>query len=197
MDLFYQGTMEEQIILLKKEIRQLAKDKGTPIRNKFLLTYGVPSAVSNCVLVVTPPYSGGKFYQDKDTRKLIDILTTNGMTNYFITYCYHIPQTKVTKKTVKEYSPWIKRIVDAVEPRLIVCLGEETTFSFFKRKMILRDWHGRVIDKHADIPVMLTYPMSYYTEKSEYEDISYKNFLLESDWTGIKKKYDEVIHANI
>lgn len=193
MDLFYQGTIEEQITALKAEVRQMAKDKGVPFKNKLLLTYGVPSSVGNCALLVTSPYPGGQFYKDKNTCQLINILIANGISNYFITYCYHIHEDRVSRKTIKDYSPWIKRICDAVQPRLIVCVGEETVFSFLKRKAILRDWHGREIDKHEQIPIMLTYPISYYTESSEYEDLSYKNFLLQSDWTGIKKKYDEVI----
>lgn len=197
MDLFYQGTMQEQVKALKKEIRALAKEKGIKISNRMALVWGIPANVGNNALIVQPPYPGGKYFQDGDTCQLQNILLSHGIQKYFLTYCYHIPQEKVTRKDIKQYGIWVRRIVDAVQPRLIVCLGEDSIFSFFKRKMILRDHHGQVVDRHEDIPVMLTYPVSYYTERSEYEDLSYKNFLLQSDWTGIKKQYDKEIQDEV
>lgn len=197
MDLFYQGTFQEQIGLLKADIKKIAREQKVRFKSRLTLVWGTPAYVGNNVLIVMPPYPGGKFFKDKDTCQLQNILYANEITRYFLTYCYHIPKQKVTRKDIKEYSSWIKRIVDSVQPKLIVCLGEDSVFSFFKRKMILRDYHGQVMDKYEEIPVMLTYPISYYTERSEYEDLSYKNFILQSDWEGISKKYKGVISDSV
>lgn len=193
MDLFYQGTLQEQIKALKKDIRVEAKKQGVAFKHKLALVWGIPAYQGNNILLVQPPYKEGKYFQDKSTERLKNTLNDYEITKYFITYSYHIPKDKVTRKDIKTYGSWIAKIVNAVAPRLVVCLGEDAIFSFFKRKMILRDNHGEIVGRHESIPIMLTYPFDYYTQKSEYEDSSYKNFLLDSDWKSIKNEYDKRI----
>lgn len=193
MDLFYQGNFKEQAKKIKNDIKEVGKKQGFRYQNALKLLWGNEDAVGNNVFFVTPPYPGGKYFKDKYTLKLLDIIHNKGLSNYFITYCYHQPTKKATRKNIKEYSTWIKQLVDITMPKLIVCLGEESVFSFFKKKVILRDWHGKEIDRYNSIPVMSTFSMDYYSERSEYEDVSYKDYLLENDWSKIKKKYDEVI----
>lgn len=194
MDLFYQGSFKDQIRLIKKDIKDLGKAQGLRYQNTFSLLWGSNlDAVGNNIFIVTPPYPGGKYYKDKYTLRLLDVLKNRGFSNYFISYCYHQPTNKVSRKNIKEYSTWIQKLVEITMPKLIVCLGEESVFSFFKRKTILRDYHGKEIDKFNGIPVMITFSMDYYTERSEYEDVNYKDFLLSNDWSKIKEKYNEVI----
>lgn len=194
MDLFYQGDFKEQIKLIKKDIKDQGKKQGFKYQNTFRLLWGSSiDAVGDSIFIVTPPYPGGKYYHDKYTQRLLSTLKDRGIDKYFITYCYHQPTSKVTRKNIKEYSVWIHKLVEVTMPKLIVCLGEESIFSFFKRKAILRDYHGKEIDKFNEIPVMLTFSMDYYTERSEYEDVNYKDFILNNDWSKIKEKYNEVI----
>lgn len=193
MDLFYQGTFEEQISSLKKDIRKLAKSSGITFRHKLLLLWGSKENINNNILFIQPPYPGGKYFKDKDTEKLINTLNKYEISKYFITYCYHLLSPKITRKLIKQYSGWIKKLVDFVQPRLIVCLGEESIFSLFKRKSMIQDHHGKVFGIYQEIPVLLTYPMSYYYEKSEYEDVRYKNFLMDNDWNAIRDMYRKEI----
>jgi hypothetical protein len=191
MDLFYQGSFKEQVLAIKKSVLEVIKAKGVESKEKLALVFGVPENVGNNILFITPPYPGGKFYEDKDSYKLKQLAAEYKINKYFITYCCHY-ETR-SRKDIKEYKIWIHKIIDVVQPTLIVCLGEHCIFSLFKRKVILRDSHGKIIDKHEGIPVMITYPVSYYTEKSEYEDIAYKTFLKNADWDKILEKYKELI----
>lgn len=198
MDLFYQGdTLRKYTNKLKKDIQDLAKKENIIIKEKLKLVYGTKDCEGNNLLVIMPPYIKGEYFKSNQIEKLEIILKTYEINNYFLTYSYHLPKDKVTRKDIKTYGFWIKRIIDYVCPKIIVCLGEESMFSLFKRKAILKDYHGQIVGEHLEIPVFLTYPMEYYNEKSQYEDNSYKSYLLKKDWENISKEYKEKVNENI
>lgn len=193
MDLFYNGTFEEKLKLLKKDVKEYAKSAGYDYgRKRLYLAYGNPDNVGNNILFVTPPLNkDSKPYQDRFSVELIKSAKEFGLDKFFITSVYPIPIEKVTKKHIKAYSYWIHQTIDLFEPRLIVVMGEESEPVFVSRKFILRDCYGQKISTFGDTDVILAYPMSYYLEHSEYEDPSYKKSLKIQEWTALKELYDK------
>lgn len=195
MDLFYSGTFEERLKLLKKDIKKYAKSAGYDYgKKKLYLAYGNPENVGNNILFVTPPLiKDSKPYQDRPSVELISSAKEFGLDKFFIASCYPIPIEKVTKKHVKNYSYWVHQTIDLFEPKLIVVMGEESELVFVNRKFILRDFYGQKITNFHDVDVILAYPISYYLEHSKYEDPSYKKSLKIQEWSNLKERYDNLI----
>lgn len=196
MDLFYGNTVEDQLKALKKDIKALALSKyGYNYgRSRLYVAYGQQENIGDCVLVVGPPLvKGSKPFEDPQYTFVKELLEKYSISKFFLTPHFIIPVDKVTKADIKEYSRLIDNIVEIVRPQLIVVLGEPSTFSFFRRKFILRDHHGKIIGTKDGIPIVLTYAPDYYKEKSEYEDPSFKKFLLDHDWKLIQSMYKEKV----
>lgn len=197
MDLFYGNTLEEQLKNLKKDIKKYALDKYNYDygRRRIYIADGRKETVGNNILIVTQQFVPTvAAFTDENFVKLKKILHDYKIRNYIITPNFLIPIENISKADIKDYSIWIEKIVDIFQPKLIVALGEESIFSFFKRKVILRDFHGKVIGRSAtNIDVYLSYATSYYNKASEYEDPSFKEFILKNDWGIIAKRYEELI----
>lgn len=196
MDLFYSGrTFDDRLKLLKKDVKEYAKRVGYDYGKKRLyLAYGNPDNVGQNILFVVPPLDpNSKPYQDKASQRLIEVAKEYGLDKFFITSSYPIPIEKISKRQIKEFSYWVHKLIDILEPKLIVVMGEESEPVFVRRKFILRDSYSEIITSHNDIDVVLAYPMNYYIGHSEYEDPSYKKSLLEQEWTRLKEIYDRKI----
>ena len=191
MDLFYQqDSIKDQIKILKKDIKHYAEQRNIKLDKSFKILFGNASAVGNNIFIIQPPYEAGTpYFKGEDFDYLINILDSNNVTNYFTTYCSLLPHKDVGKKDIVAFSCWIHKLIEIAQPHTIVVLGESAPFTFVSRKCILKDTHGTVIDNFAGIPIIITYEMTYYTKMSQYEDISYKNFLREKDWGIIIDRY--------
>jgi hypothetical protein len=199
MDLFYGTTIAENISAFKKDLKIVAQGYDYAFGNKkIFIAYGRPEDAGNCILFVMPPLiPNTKPFQDKYSNYLIQLAGRYLLKNVIITSCFLIPLEQVSKANIKDFNPWMEKIVDIFRPKLIVALGEDAQFSFVKRKHILRDYHGQVIaQSQSGIDVILSYAMNYYIEKSEYEDPSYKSFIQQNDWRIIQKYYNERIYES-
>jgi uracil-DNA glycosylase len=196
MDLFYGTTFEENITAFKADLKKVALSYGYNFgKKKVYIAYGDLDKIGNCILFIGPALRpADKAFQDKYSEYLFKIANEHSLNNIILTSCFPIPLEQVSKTHIKEFNPWMEKLVDIFRPRLIVALGEDAQFSFVKRKHILRDYHGQIISKSmSGTDVLLTYPMSYYLEKSEYEDPSYKTYMLKTDFEIISKLYKERI----
>lgn len=195
MDLFSVGkTHQERIDELKEEIRDKAKfyDAPKPRKGNVYIATGDINNISNNLLIVTDPPKG-KFFDSGEDRRLYRLLQEFNIEKYFHTYYYWYNKPKVSRSDIKQFGIWIRKLATILEPKLIVCMGEPSQFSFVKQKSILRDNHGKQIDTFEGAPIFATYTIMYYLEKSEFEDHTYKNYIKEKDWSAIKAVYDEVI----
>lgn len=126
----------------------------------------------------------------REKNDLIDQLNERGISKYFITYSYLVPSSKVTRDQIKSSSGWIHSIIDVINPRAIVLLGDMCCHTFFTRKEQAVKRHGEIIGKHNEIPVLLSFNLDYYFEHTKTEDVKYKEFIREHDWEKIKELYD-------
>ena len=196
MDLFYGTTVKENVIAFKKDLKQVALKYDYDFGKKRIhIANGNLENIGNCILVVGPPLKlNDKHFQDKYSNYLFKTALDFKMPNTFLVSCFPIPLERISKTNIKEFNPWMEKLVDIFRPKLVVVLGEDAQFSFVKRKHILRDYHGKIITKTvAGIDVLLSYTMDYFIDLSEFEDGSYKDFIRNADWTIIKKYYDERI----
>jgi hypothetical protein len=202
VDLFSVGkTPLERYLDLKEELVVAANRDGSKIKSNKVKIYigdhdteGNPLNINNNILIVSEPYFT-KPFETSDDKKLYKLLSEFDITNFFYTYYFwYKKNTNVSLKDIKQNGHWIKRLVDILEPKLIICMGEKAQFSFLKKKAMLRDYHGKQIGEIDEIPIYTTYPISYYVERSEFEDRSFKNFIKTKDWTSIQAKYKELIN---
>ena len=196
LDLFTASmTVEDQIENLRTELKDsFIKSNLITKRTKLKLFYGDLKDVQNNMLIVAPPPIS-KFFESPEDEKLIRILSEFNITNFFLTYYYLLPDKKISRKEVKDFSYWIKKITDILEPKLIVCIGEESQFCYLKQKKVIRDFHGKQIGDYNSIPIFAAYPAVFYMKKFDYEDPTYKDFMKNHDWGTIQKKYNEVINV--
>jgi hypothetical protein len=186
-------TVDEQIENLRTELKESYIKSGLITKKtKIKLFYGDLKDICNNVLIVAPP-PPSKFFNSPEDERLIRVLSEFNILNYFITYYYLIPDKKVSRKEVKDFSYWIKKITDILEPRIIVCVGEESQFCYLKQKKVMRDFHGKQIGDYNSIPIYTLHPTIVYMRKYEHEDSTYKDFMKNHDWGAIQKKYIEVI----
>lgn len=194
-DLFYSGTTDtaEQIDLLRQDILSYAKAKYKYRKKKLPIVWGDINNVDNNILIIQSPMISGKdFFQGEEFEGLISVLNFYKIDKYFITYSNLLRLERHTRKTNKEFSPWIHKLIDILRSRMIVILGEDVEQTFLTKKYMLRDYHGKKIGEYQSIPIYLTYPMYYYYEHSAYEDTAYKKFLQETDWNAIKEKWRSI-----
>jgi len=197
MDLFYGSTVEEQLKALKKDIKAFALahynyDYG---HKRIYVAFGEQANIGNNILIVSTPLAkDAKAFEDKNYQYLKHILSTYNISKFFLTPNFLIPKDHVSTADIKLCSKWTETLVDIVQPKFIVILGEDSVFSFFRRKFILRDHHGTKVGiSPQGLEIYLTYSPDYYNEKSEYEDPSFKNFIRDNDWTTISNRYKELV----
>ncbi len=193
-DLFYSTgkTLQEQVDMLKHDILIYARTLGCG-KKKLSILFGNKNNINNNILIVQPPFRDKIHFKGNEFKALLYTLAHYEIHNYFITYANPVPMKRHTKDDIKQFNTWMSKIIEIVLPKLIVTLGEEAELVFFRRKFILRDFHGTIVGNHHTIPVMLSFPFTYYASHSAYEDRSYKEFIQKSDWSAIKTEYDRRI----
>ena len=193
LDLFSAGkTPQQQLDDLRLEIKSYQSRLGMDSkRTKIKLFYGNIENFNSGVLVIANPPKA-KFFETADDKFIIDLLASIEVTKYFITYNYLVFGDKASSTIIKEFGYYIRKLIDIINPKFIVCMGEDSQFCFFKRKFLLSDFHGKLIGDYESKPIIATYPISYYEERSKFEDHSYKSEIRNKDWLSIKEKYKEL-----
>lgn len=182
MDLFYAGkTPEESIKKIKKDLKFLNQNKFPEIM------YGQIDYINRNILFIQE-HINNKFMKDNTDKDLIKTINEYKLDKYFITYS-HLLNTNPLRNDIKNFAPWIHKIIDVLNPKLIVILGENTCFTFFTKKFLLKNHHGNIIGYHNNIPVILTYSMDYYIKNDDYRDLSFKLANKKNDWEYIQKEY--------
>jgi hypothetical protein len=193
LDLFSQGkSTQELITLLENDVKAYRKKQGVESRSKTKIYYGNLEYINNNILIVTSPPKA-RIFETANDKNISDLLLSHGITNFFITYFHFISKEQISKKDIKDFGFYVRGFADIISPRIIVCLGEDAQLSFFKKKFLIEDYHGKEIGDFEGIPIYTTYPMEYYTEHSKFEDDSYKESLKDEDWNIIKERYKGVI----
>ena len=190
LDLFnINMSSTERIESLRGEIKDYQKRQPDAKRSKIKLFFGDPANFGSGILVITAPPKA-KFFESSEDKFIINLLTSYGLDKFFITYNYLV-YGNITSKEIKEFGYYIRKLIDIIGPKIIVCMGEASQFCFFKKKFMMLDFHGKQIGAYESIPIFTTYPITYYEEKSQYEDRSYKEQIRNKDWLAIKEKYKE------
>jgi len=185
MDLFYSTlNPKESLQKLSKEILDNNKT-----RKKTLSTVNIAlEDIGNNVLFILPNVTSLGFVQDENAKGIVAATHEFKLEKYAITYSYLLPVEHVSRDQIKYFSVWINKLIDIILPRLIVCVGENATLTFFNRKIKIEN-HGTIIGSVKEIPCILTLEPTYYTEHSAFEDEAYKHFLRTRDWSFIKQQY--------
>jgi uracil-DNA glycosylase len=187
LDLFsIDKTPEERLEDLKSEIKAYQK-KLSLSNSKIKLFYGDIKNFNDGVLVISNPPKA-KFFETPDDKYTINLLLSMGINKFYLTYNYLVIGTS-TPKEIKLFGYYIRKLIDIINPKIIVCMGERSQFCFFKKKFMMIDFHGKQIGDHEGIPIYTTYPISYYIERSKFENESYKELIKSKDWKTIKDKY--------
>lgn len=199
MDLFYsKKTPTQQLKMLKDELMSkynITSNVRLTSKDNFKLLYGNKKATDNCVLFILDHVTDKGFLNNKNEKKLIEIVKKYKMLNSLFTYAYPIRTDKITRIQVKEAIPSIELLIDIINPKLIIVLGEITSELFLSRKAIIDDHHGSIITTYNEQPVIQTYKFSYYNSSEGYEDKRYKEAVFKKDWDFITKKYNELINV--
>jgi len=193
-DLFYNGSFTDKIKKIKVDIKNHMSNCGVVIPKTLSLCRGNVDNVNNNMLIVGPPFQGSKYFESKNDKMLFTLLQDLGIDKVFYTYCHLFKLPHYSRETLQTFSIWIKTLTELIGPKLILILGEQAELSYLKRKVILKENHGTVIGDYNGIPLMLTYPVEYYSETgSKWETSSYKEKIMQKDWLSIKNKYNELI----
>jgi len=192
MDLFSANmTVEEQLEDLKNNIKNTyIKQDIIGKKTKIKLFYGSLDNIGNSILVITSP-PPAKFFESAEDKILYSFLNELNINNYFVSYFNLIPSTKINKQDIKDFGHWIRKLTDIIDPKFILCVGENAQLSYFKRKFILREHHGKIIGDYNSIPIYAIQQIMYYQKQSTFEDVTYKNYMKDTDWKEIIKKYKE------
>lgn len=184
-------TPVERLEALREEIKDYQKRSCPDKKSKVKLFWGDLTKLGKGIVVITNPPKA-KFFESTEDKFIINLLTSYDLNDFFITYNYLIYGEEYTPKDIKEFGYYIKKLIDIINPKMIVCMGESSQFCFFKKKFMMIDFHGKQIGEHESIPIFTTYPIKYYEERSKFEDHSYKEQIRNKDWTAIKEKYKEL-----
>lgn len=193
LDMFTAGmTPIERLEALRAEIKDYQNRNCIDHKKtKIKLFWGDTVNINTGIVIITDPPKA-KFFESNGDKFIINLLTSYDLTKFFITYNYLVYGENSTPKDIKDFSYYIKKLIDIINPKIIVCMGESSQFCFFKRKFMMIDFHGKQIGDHESIPIFTTYPIKYYEERSKYEDHSYKEQIRNKDWEAIKEKYKEL-----
>lgn len=189
LSLFDTGNLKQDLKFFKNDIREYAKRLKIEMPKTFPVVIGNEESVGKNILVITEPITNKWFKSQEITRTTNHVKTL--FNDFFITSCYLIPKDRISVADIKDFSLWITRLASLLRPKLIVILGEPAAHVFVRRKAIVKENHGKRIATWKDIPIYLTYPMSYYYDRSEYEDTSYKDYIKNNDWSIFKTKFEE------
>jgi hypothetical protein len=191
LDLFQQVPKDQQISDFKTELKNWAKRQGHR-KGPTKLFYGDVSNIENCVLLIIDPPTH-KYFESLKDKEPLPLLENLEISHYLITYNYLIYKTLITTKDIKQFSSFIQRLTDILAPKIIVCLGEQSQFCYFKTKFLLEEYAGKQIGEYSNIPIFTTHNIEYYSHSKVMEDHTYKDQIKQDDWRNIKITYEEKI----
>lgn len=184
MDLFLTNkNFNKQCQIIKNDILKYYNSN-----EKIKILSGNEENIGKSILIVTNKSDG---YFNSNSDNTIKNICDKYNIKYFLTYNYFF--NNISMRNIKEFSPFIHRITDIVQPKLILCLGELSQLCYFKKKFMIENYHGQEIGKYQDIPIYTSYEMEFYDIRSKYTDTNYKNFIKENDWNNINLKYKELL----
>jgi len=194
IDLFHQGTVVSSIRKIKSDIADWI---DRPVKELKILS--VPEHIKKdinkakipLVCIMDSHLTTGK--AGTAEADLSDIMIKFGITEYAVIPIYPVSPKSLNRGTVKEYAPFIIKLVDILVPSVIVLAGEMPSFVFLNRKPKLEDNHGKIVANYSGINVFMTHPPGYYSAAAKFEDDAYKQHLMSTDWTIIKKEYDRYV----
>lgn len=191
LNFFYiNKSPKEQLDLLKLEIKEY-QTKIKSEEKKIKLFYGnIDNFGSGVLIISSPPKT--KFFESIQDKSIIVLMNELKIDKFFITYNYLINGIEPTPKDIKSFGYYIRLLVDIINPKIIVCLGEDSQFCFFKKKFLITDYHGKQIGEYEGKPILTANNMSYYEERSKFENHSYKEEIKKKDWELITNKYKEI-----
>lgn len=193
LDLFYNGSFQQNIKKLKEDLKKYAQENSLLLPDPFNIVKLRPSCVGSCVLFICPPAISSSLFTTAEDKLLDSLCKEYEIENKAITYCYIFQSLHKNKNVIKEFSPWIKKLTDLIQPKLIITLGEDAQCSFFRNKFLMRDCSSTIIGNYSDIPIGAIYPMDYFISKTGFEDLSFKQYLKKSNWDFVKAQYDKLI----
>lgn len=194
MDLFMSSmTSNQQWSQLKKDYQRMFECEQNG-QSKFRIIHGDKSVFNNCILLILPNVSEHGFMNaDYEKVNLINTLNKYNINNYIITYAQPNKSSGPSRKLIKQSRPLMTKIIEIVNPKLIVAFDDSSAELFVNQKPNIIEQHGKVITTHYDIPVLLTYNMDYYVKRTGYEDNTYKNNIFFEDWNSISNQYKQLI----
>jgi len=194
MDIFYNNEdFKKNVMKIKKDLKKYGNEQLFEIPKDFKIIRCNPDNFGSNIMFIQPPFKGGKYFETKEDKMLDKLCDKYGILKRTFTYCHLFPLEKISKNSIKEFKYWIHHFVDLVSPNIIIILGEEAELSFLKTKVLINENHGKEITEYNGIPVILTYPMDYYINNNNYEDVSYKQFIQNHDWKIIQTYYHKLI----
>ena len=134
---------------------------------------------------------------DYEKSNLLAALDHYKITNYIIAYAQPSKSSSASRKLVKQSRPLMLKLIEIVNPKLIIVLDDSSAEIFVTQKPNIVEQHGTIITHHFNIPIILTYNMDYYVKRTGYQDDTYKKSIFFTDWLYISEKYKELINANI
>jgi len=192
MDLFYNNlSTKAQLSKLKKEIGN--RIYGNNIPNNFKIIDGNIEHINNNVLILMEYVSLKGFMKAPWESYLTKLCNHYKINNKFISYSYLIPTKVANRNDIINGRSYIELIISIIRPNLIVCIGENTVLSFLNRKKLLHNFHGQVVEKYENIPIIITYPMGYYLQYGRPDEKYYRQSILKNDWDIINSYYKNLI----
>ena len=195
MDLFdTQLTPRQRINKISESVKVLNNitENSGKTKKVFRLLDGKLSSFDGCTLFIRPAVPLTGFMSSKYDKKLLELCEIYKIYNKVITYGI-LKRTKIAgRKVIKHNIKIIEDIIELVEPKVIVVLGEVTSELFLSTKLKVCNYHGTKIASYGSgIPVLYTYDTSWYLEHDGYEDARYKQDILHNDWTMIQEEYNK------
>jgi hypothetical protein len=195
MDLFYSYlTSRGQLRKLKDEIGGNLYDE---VPKGFKIVTGNIEHINNCALLIMEHVTKHKFMRAPWDRKLVQLCTEYGINNKFITYSYLKDTESVSRSDITSSRKYIQLLLSIIQPKLIVVIGENTLLSFLSKKQLLVNFHGKIVGKYEEVPLILTYPMGYYLQYGRQDEKEYRESILLHDWTIIQEEYNKRISNGI
>jgi len=194
MDLFMSNmTTTQQWTQLKTDYKKMFECEQNG-QSKFKLTYGDKKNFGNCILLILPFVSEHGFMNaDYEKKNLLNTLKYYNLKNYIIVYAQPSKSSSASHKLIKQSRELMSRIIEIISPKAIIVLDDTSAELFINKKPNISEEHGNIITTYFDIPVILTYNLDYYSNRTGYEDKTYKNNIYFNDWDIIKNKYIELI----
>lgn len=143
MDLFSISSVKKNIVVLKNEIDSYLTKKKL-IYDDYKLFY--PS-VSNNKDIIFIVHCCDYYFNSQECKLIISLCKFYNIDSYCIMQDFPIFKKPLSRLDIREYSPFIKRLIDVIDPKLIVFGDEDSQYSLLARKELHQENNQiRVLD---------------------------------------------------